>query len=69
MTDAPLPVPQEGGSYVREKDGSLRRVERTIQPGEPGHGKPPPAVEPDFSDVTIGPRGMPAEKPRAKAKE
>ena len=31
--------PSQGGSYLRNPDGSLVRREFTIQPGEPGHGE------------------------------
>ncbi len=50
MSDTRLPVPQEGGSYIREKDGTLRRTAFTRQPGDPGSGSgagpEPPAAEP-----------------------
>ena len=40
MTDHP----QEGGSYVRQKDGSLKRVEATA-PAEASAGTPPAPPE------------------------
>jgi hypothetical protein len=43
-------MPAEGGSYVREADGTLRRTEWTRQPGEP---EPTPA-EPDRPRRVIG---------------
>lgn len=51
----PLPVPSEGGSYIREKDGSLRRTEFTRQPGDPG------------SESGAGPDPAPAAPPMAAA--
>ncbi|KGB27062.1 hypothetical protein HPDFL43_00035540 [Hoeflea phototrophica DFL-43] len=32
MTKKPAPLPQVGGSYVREKDGSLKPVETGSKP-------------------------------------
>lgn len=49
MSDTQHPVPQEGGSYIREKDGSLRRTEFTREPGEAE-----PAAEPKAEDAKAG---------------
>jgi len=38
-----LPLPQEGGSHVRQPDGSLQKVASTIGYGEPGHPAGPVA--------------------------
>lgn len=32
MTKKPAPLPQVGGSYVREKDGSLKPAQKSSKP-------------------------------------
>ncbi len=39
-TPAELPVPASGGSYVREKDGSLRQTEAPTRMPEIGEASP-----------------------------
>jgi hypothetical protein len=41
-SDKPAALPDRGGSYIRERDGSLRRVEWTEHPAD-GPQSPEPA--------------------------
>jgi len=54
-----VPLPQEGGSFIREADGSLRRAEVPVP-------VPPADPEPDPGEPTPPPEPEPASRRASK---
>ena len=53
-----MSTPQQGGAYLRDKDGSLKLVEQTAQLGTEQHGAAPGAPA-DEAPPARGPKREP----------